>query len=310
MNKKLFLAIAALSPLACFASMEKRVEKSFQVTPGGQLKVNVCKGGIEVLPSKDNEVKLLLVEKLDVDDDAEAQKALEDYTFSFTQEGNEVLIVAKAKGSTGGLFSGHRNNKVQFGWKLTVPENFNINLDTAGGSIRVGDLQGNVKVDTSGGSIHIGNIVGPVDADTSGGSIRLDSSTGKTRLDTSGGSIAAGTLKASAVLDTSGGSISVKSAEADLRADTSGGSIDVNAPSPLSGPISLDTSGGSIHFRTGESSAFDLQADSSGGRVANAFTLSSTKVNKRTHVEGQVNGGGPKVTLDTSGGSVHVEKLK
>jgi hypothetical protein len=309
MNKKLFLAIAALAPLACFASLEKKVEKSFPVTPGGQLKVNVCKGGIEVLPSKDNEVKLILVEKLDVDNDEEAQKALEDYNFSFTQEGNEVLIVAKTKSATG-IFSGLRNNKVQLGWKLTIPEKFNINLNTAGGSIHVGDLQGNVKVDTSGGSIHIGNIVGPVDADTSGGSIRLDSSTDKTRLDTSGGSIAAGTLKAASVLDTSGGSISVKSAEAALKADTSGGSIDVNAPAPLKGDIKLDTSGGSIHFRTGDAAAFDLEAESSGGRVANEFALSSTKVNKRDHVEGQVNGGGPKVSLDTSGGSVHVDKLK
>jgi len=310
MNKKLFLAIAALAPLACFASLEKKVEKSFQVQSGGQLKVDVCKGGIEVLPSKDNEVKLVLVEKLDVDNDAEAQEALDNYVFTFTQNGNEVLISAKAKKTTNNFFGTRRENRVQFAWKLVVPSAFNINLDTAGGSIHVGDLQGNVKVDTSGGSISIGNIVGPVDADTSGGSIHLDSSTEKTRLDTSGGSISAGTLKADSVLDTSGGSISVKSAEAALKADTSGGSIDVSAPAPIKGELKLDTSGGSIHFRTGETAAFDLQAESSGGRVTCEFPLSNTRVNKRTHVEGQVNGGGPKVTLDTSGGSVHVDKLK
>ena len=55
--------------------------------------------------------------------------------------------------------------------------------------------------------------------------------------------------------------------------------------------------------------AFNLDAEASGGGVH--CDLPVTVQGKREHDElkGTVNGGGPVVHLETSGGGVHVEKL-
>jgi len=53
--------------------------------------------------------------------------------------------------------------------------------------------------------------------------------------------------------------------------------------------------------------ALDLYAKTSGGRVSSEFDVSGSV--KKTKIEGEINGGGPKLFLKTSGGSVRVKTL-
>lgn len=154
---------------------------------------------------------------------------------------------------------------------ITVPETFSLDLKTAGGSIVVDDLEGDIKAKTSGGSIKIGNILGNVDIHTSGGSIKT------------------------------------KNIQGHINAHTSGGSIEVIFAQQPTQDASLTTSGGSIKAKFPKDIAMNLSAKTSGGRVSSEFNVSG-KVKKQSIV-GQINGGGPKIILKTSGGSVSVTSI-
>ena len=73
-------------------------------------------------------------------------------------------------------------NRLEIHFQVTVPKNYNVDVDTQGGSIKVGDLDGTVRTRTSGGSLRFGNITGTVWGRTSGGSIKLVSCSGPVGL--------------------------------------------------------------------------------------------------------------------------------
>ena len=154
---------------------------------------------------------------------------------------------------------------------VKVPSRYNVDLDTSGGSIAIAALIGEVEAYTSGGSIKLGKIVGDVNVKTSGGSIKVDDVAGA------------------------------------INAKTSGGSIRVSMSRQPEHDSKLSTSGGSVTAYLKSGIAVDLSASTSGGRVSSDFNVNGSV--RKTSIEGEINGGGPKLVLRTSGGSVRIEKL-
>ena len=91
---------------------------------------------------------------------------------------------------------------------IQVPNQFDMNLRTSGGDIR---LQG--------------NLTGTIYGDTSGGDIRLGDVNGHLEMSTSGGDITAGRVEGDAILHTSGGDIEVQTISSQVDLHTSGGDI-------------------------------------------------------------------------------------
>lgn len=162
-----------------------------------------------------------------------------------------------------------RNLKVEF--DLLIPKDYNVELNTSGGALSVKDLTGELKARTSGGSINIGNITGDVKLHTSGGSISTDTITGN------------------------------------LNAHTSGGSINVTIDKQFTQDAKLTTSGGSITAYLISDIQADIYASTSGGRVKSDFEIDG--IVKKMSVKGKINGGGPKLTLKTSGGSIKIKEI-
>jgi len=295
-------------PLSAFAKIERVVEKTFTVQPGGTLKVDTSGGGIVVESGPGDTVKVVAKETIRADNDEEADALLKDLNLTIEQQGNDVMAKAKYESTPLGFhFSSWP--PVQVSFVVTVPTHCHADLHTSGGSIKVGDLTGKVLARTSGGSIKIGQIDGTVDAHTSGGDIRLDSCTGDTKLDTSGGGISAQRIVGKADLHTSGGGISVKLVENALQAHTSGGGVEAAIAGTLKGECSLSTSGGSIRVAVDKTAAFRLDAATSGGGVHAAgltIRLESGGLGK-SRLVGDVNGGGPLLKLRTSGGGIDVK---
>ena len=71
-------------------------------------------------------------------------------------------------------------------------------------------------------------------------------------------------------------------------------------------PLELSTSGGYISLAVPGDFKADLHASTSGGRVACELPLEG--MIKPSSINGKVNGGGPEVTLHTSGGNIEVAK--
>jgi hypothetical protein len=304
-----FLAATAL--VACTAVAQARIdrtiEKTFTVNGTGTLKVSTQGGGIKVLPSNDSAVKITVKQKIKADTEAEADEILKKLELVLEQSGNDVTASAKYEKAPSGFRWGSWP-PVNVDFVITVPAAFATDLNTSGGGITLGDLNGKVRARTSGGAISLGKIGAVVDAHTSGGPITLESASGDVNLDTSGGNITVGRVDGSAELSTSGGGIKIESVVNTLRAHTSGGSIRAGIVGPLQDDCSLSTSGGGVSVTIDKSIGFKLDASTSGGSVeADGLTITLEKSNRnRSRLAGSVNGGGPMLKLRSSGGDIVV----
>ncbi|MBI5381138.1 MAG: DUF4097 family beta strand repeat protein [Opitutae bacterium] len=300
--------LAALAPTATFARIERVVEKTFTVQPGGTFKAETQGGSIRVQPGADQTVTVVAKQKIRASTDAEADDLLKDLDLTIEQQGDTVVAIAKyARPAMGFRFGSWPPVHVDF--IVTVPSRTDAELRTSGGDIVVGDLTGKVLARTSGGDVKIGQIAGTVDAGTSGGNVKLVSCTGDTKLHTSGGNVTAERIVGRGNLHTSGGNIHVKLIENALQAHTSGGSVEAAIGGSLKDDCTLGTSGGNVRVTVDKAAAFQLDASTSGGGVHAAgltITLEKGGVGK-TRLVGKVNGGGPLLKLRTSGGSIEVQ---
>lgn len=297
------LSIAVLMAIAGAAGAAD-ISKSYAVAPGGVLDIDSEVGSIEVMPGEEGKVIV------DVDLSGPDADRLE---VKFEQTPDGVRVRARLQDS------GRRNisHSLRVRFRARVPSNYNLRLDTAGGGIDVGDLNGEVRADTAGGGISIGRVEGPVradtagggidveacrqdlDADTAGGSIRLGDMGGRVRADTAGGSIridkAAGPVRAS----TAGGGITVRAASESVDASTSGGSVTVTFVGQPSGDSRLSTSGGNVTAILSDDLQFNIRARA-GSRVRSDFSLEDSKM-EEDRLDGRLNGGGPDLRLSSSG---------
>lgn len=264
MIKPLKLAVMSAFVMSLMAPMgdaqAREVEKTFDVSPGGTLKLETNRGSIRVGTHNSDQVSV----RVEIEGSNE-----DDMQIEFSNSGNDVTVIGEQEGQSKGFWGGSNYTKVAF--DIKVPKSYNLDVDTAGGSIKIQDLNGRVEANTSGGSIKLGRIDGIVDVNTSGGSIKVDEVTGT------------------------------------IRAHTSGGSVKATISKQPTGDSKLTTSGGSIKVYLAEDIAVDLSARTSGGRVKSDFDVNG-ETSKRS-IRGAINGGGPKLTLKTSGGSVKVMKL-
>lgn len=280
----LFLLVALFSVMAATQakSETENVNKSFSVKSGGTLTIESDQGSIKVA-SWNNQTVEVLVEK-------KARKQLDGFKVNFDQKGNDIFVEG----------DGDWNNRVSVKFIIKVPQEFNLDLKTGGGSIGVADISGEVKVNTSGGSINIGNVTqGNVDANTSGGNINVSDVDGNLKVDTSGGNIQLGKINGKSSIETSGGSITLEQAGSDVKAETSGGSIKIG---PVKGKVDVDTSGGSIRIGMANE---DVVASTSGGAIEVEGCKGSVRIDSSGGNLFVGSSGGP-IKAKTSGGNIKI----
>lgn len=71
----------------------------------------------------------------------------------FEQQGSDVTVRGEKADDSSGWFDGWDGDELKVRYRITVPRRYNTDLETAGGSIRVADLEGEVIAETTGGSI-------------------------------------------------------------------------------------------------------------------------------------------------------------
>jgi DUF4097 and DUF4098 domain-containing protein YvlB len=300
------------------------VEKSFAVTSGGTLVVDVEVGQIEVSTGTDAQATITVWRKVRRKDKAEEEAYLRKHPVSMTQEGDTVSV--QAKGEPGRKWSSSGSQRTEARYTIRLPAKFDAQLKTAGGQISVRDLSGEVKANTSGGALKFEHLRGPLRGHTSGGTIDVVDCDGALKVDTSGaeinvtggggsfegrtsgGSISAKDFRGPVRVETAGGGIKIANVNGKVEGSTSGGSISASFSSPPE-EVNLSTTGGGVTLRAPEKSAFNLDAHTSGGSVHSDLPVVTQGKASKHEVKGPVNGGGKLVVLRTNGGSIQVKRL-
>jgi DUF4097 and DUF4098 domain-containing protein YvlB len=235
--------------------------RSFDVGAGGDLVVDLAGGDIQITTATG--VRSVQVDVVGID-----QKDLP--YLETSQSGPTVRVSFKPRGR------GWSTARFEF----TVPEDFDLNLrtsggdisiqgsvrgtvsgTTAGGDIRLQDVEGEVNVTTSGGDISAGQVRGDARLTTAGGDVVLELADGEVEIRTSGGDIRVGDIGRRLTAATAGGDIRLGNVGGTASVKTAGGDISVGN---VAGTAELATAGGDIELMAAGGS---VQARTSGGNL-------------------------------------------
>ncbi len=294
----IFMIAGVPSIFANKVSDDPFLTKTFNLS-AGELYVATSGGSIKVEGSNAKQVKVEMYVHSNRHSDNKIREIIEeDYEIRIEKTGSRIEAVAKREGR------GWSWNGISISFVVYTPRNFECDLNTSGGSLKISGVNGRRhELKTSGGSITAEEMAGELEARTSGGSITVNGYDGDVDLKTSGGSIRLNEIKGDIEATTSGGGIRLKDVEGAVYATTSGGSIDAEI-NKLEDQLVLKTSGGSVHAEIPSGLGLDL--DLRGNRVNTSLNNFSGE-SKSDRVRGTVNGGGILVQLSTSGGSVNLD---
>src|SRR5207244_11486609 len=112
---------------------------------------------------------------------------------TYKQDGNTVSIIGKNKKDRF-RFGSSRQPSLQVRYEISMTKQFDVDLKTSGGDVRLVELDGSAITRTSSGSIELGTISGRVESSNSGGDILVGHAGGDLVARTSSGSIKVPTL--------------------------------------------------------------------------------------------------------------------
>jgi DUF4097 and DUF4098 domain-containing protein YvlB len=91
-----------------------------------------------------------------------------------------------------------------------------------------------------------------------------------------------------------------------VRLETTNGGITLALAAFHNNPVSVRTQHGGATLRLPLDISANLSADTDVGSITNDLTLSGSVDQSKHHLSGQLGSGGPKITVETSTGTVHI----
>lgn len=281
------------------SALDKKINgtKTFKVEKNGLLDLKLNPGDINIKTWDKNEVviKYRTRNEESVEEDLDIE-----------QTGNSIIIRYDENNGWG----------EDLDFQITVPKNYNLNLRTTAGDIRIkSDLNGEVNASTSAGDIDLENSVGDLKLNTMGGDITTRNVNGKVKVNSQGGEIRIGNIKGnSASINTMGGDIRIKSIGSDASIKTYGGEIrvgDINGNANVvtyGGDISLGNVGGNVVMET---YGGNLSLNSASGEVeANTNAGDITLKNVTGSIKARTNAGRIMAQLNPKENSRNVLKTQ
>ena len=106
---------------------------------------------------------------------------------------------------------------------------------------------------------------------------------------------------------TTNGGVSAHDMKGSLKASTTNGGLDIDVSAVHGDGIELSTTNGGVKLQLPRSAKADLSASCvNGGISTDGLELDRSGESSRRHVDGRLNGGGPRVRLETVNGGVKI----
>ncbi|HOI29382.1 MAG TPA: hypothetical protein PLZ15_06425 [Melioribacteraceae bacterium] len=250
---------------------EKKYQKDFNVKPGGVLTIDLRTGGSISIEGWNKDV-------VSADVTVKGRDS-EEIIVEMEQSGNDVEISSYYDGDDDSYNS---NEKVV----VKVPNNYNVELNTMGGGVKIYNVNGKMSGKTMGGEIDLKNLKGNLDLSTMGGEISVkdcevngkvhtmggdvlvENVTGDLNAKTMGGKVKQVNVKSSSGstgsevnISTMGGPIEVDRALNGAKVKTMGGEITINHAEKF---VEAETMGGDIEIKSVDGS---IKARTMGGDI-------------------------------------------
>jgi hypothetical protein len=255
---------------------EKTLDRTFTVSPGGELVVDADGASVHVTGNNGNQVIVHVVVR-------GSEKDLANMKLDAFQKNDGVTVTLRTAKLSWFSWGNWRSEQ---DIEVSVPPRYGVKVHTGGGGVDLRDTVGAASLNTSGGDVSAKNVTGNVELRTSGGSIQAER------------------IRGDVDADTSGGDVHLLRVDGKIHGNSSGGSVHCSLVGANRG-IEATTSGGDIELSLPKGTKANLDATTSGGEVTTDIPVSST-VRNETDLVGTLNGGGERIYAHTSGGSITV----
>jgi hypothetical protein len=323
--RSLCIGILALLATGCELDARSfRVEGSFdrtlQVDGPVSLDVRTGSGDIRVRTGPEGTVRIVgrITANGWAQPEAREQVARVESDPPIHQSGNSIRV--------GGLGDWWSLNHVTISYELTVPVETRLRARSGSGDQWIDGMRGPVDAGAGSGQIHIGRTSsdvqvsigsGDIEVESAGGSLVARAGSGSVRAAAVAGAVSARTGSGDVeVVQTATGGVDVTTGSGDVYISGARGPLwiraasgDVIAEGEPIGSWTLGASSGDVTVRVPETAAFDIDVRTASGDIRTDQTLSSTASFSRHRLQGRVRGGGPRVEVKTSSGSVDIGLL-
>ncbi|MFT3783788.1 MAG: DUF4097 family beta strand repeat-containing protein [Nibricoccus sp.] len=302
-----FSLVLAAATLSVRGAIERSVEKTFPISKGGCFKIDTRQGVIRVEASPDDKIHLLLREAMDIDNQLDADKRLEDLLLNIDAQEAQVSLQARFRK---GLRWGWQSwPPVALTFEVKLPRGCLLDVKTAEGNVTVGPLESAVRISASNGTIFTGEVSGPLSIESTRGDVSVTACKGELNIRANSGNVLVGRAYGTTKIFGTSGLIEVQNALGHLQIDADGADVKVGFARSAKEAAELKAFGGDIEVVFDTRGAFTIDASSSRfGQVktkALPLSIESGKAGS-PRVIGTLNGGGPFIKIDSSGGNVRL----
>ncbi len=190
-----------------------------------------------------------------------------------------------------------------------------VKILTHSGEIRVVSIGGPADLKSFGGDIVVGPVQGDLKASTMAGDIRAEAVRGSVLADTAGGDIRIASASGSLDAKTAGGDVIVPSVGGSVRAATAGGDVRIGVTSrEIRGGVTIHNSGGDVSLTVPPGCKADVELVVTGAEdddLAIRSDFPDLTVSRKHGVQRatvSLNGGGEKIVVRTSSGTIRLKK--
>jgi hypothetical protein len=236
-------------------------------------------------------------------------------------EGNPPIVQNGNSVRIGEIEDPDLRDGVSISYTIALPAASALRSKTGSGAQRIEGITGNVHSSTGSGSI-LARRVGSLSASSGSGSIEADDVAGAFRATTGSGRIQATDIDGAITAKTgsggievvqtgagevdvasSSGTVRVRGVRGTLRASTTSGGLNVQGEPR--GDWELSASSGGVRVDVPDASGFELDATTSSGSIDVGMPVSVRSTSRRA-LRGTVHGGGSRLIVRTSSGSIDI----
>jgi len=273
---------------------------NYTLKPGGRLYVESLNGAVEVMGWDQDKVEITGTKYASTESTLQALRI----DIVTTDDSIRVRTVTP---------SGHRGG-MGAKYTLHVPRKTEIErIVTSNGRITVDDIDSAARLKTSNGSVRVNRTNGNLDVETSNAGVELTAHNGPAVVHTSNGSIKADGVRGFLDATTSNASINARLTDPEpgkpVKLESSNGSITVEVASYKANEIRASTSNAGITLKVPHSVNAQLRARTSNGSIQTDFDVNVRGTMSKNSMEGTIGSGGPMLELETSNGTIRLQRL-
>ncbi|HEY3739335.1 MAG TPA: hypothetical protein VGL53_05800 [Bryobacteraceae bacterium] len=282
---------------------QENFHANFKVDSGSRLSLDNENGSVEILAWDKNEVDVNATKY------ASSQSQLSDVKIESNATPTLVSIRTLRQHTI------HGNSGARY--TIRVPKHMILDrIHSTNGGINVEGVAAPVTLESTNGGLKFTRVDGRIEGRTTNGSIELSSCQGDSLLNSTNGRIEGDVDGGTVDAHTTNGDIELHIAHMDgkgpLRMITSNGRIDVTLDAGHD--LRATTTNSSIRIHLPSTANADIHARTSHAKVTSDFETSrESEANQDEHgerhsLDSRIGSGGPLIDLNTSNGSIHIDK--